>query len=231
MLIPGAFLLFIPTLAAMEYSAAKQRIGDQVAGTLVVREPTGARVTSGAPAMAGQAMVPIAPGVAPVVMARSGRRADQWRWPIAGSVALAATTMIATVIFTIDTAICGQVNDRYCQGDFDAPVWSGSQTAHALAIVCATLSLVALPFVIGFVIKKWVWTPISGGVWAGTFIAGVMVGLRVTRNVYASYYSESNADPYAFFVYLFLLGVGTLIPVICALLGILAGMGVDKLRA
>lgn len=230
MLIPGAFLLYIPTLAMMEFSLARQRLGDRMAKTIVVRAQHGAPMTRRALTTTGRPDVPAIQAGAPLVMAQSAQRDKDLRRLVVGSVALAATTMIATVIFTVDLTICSQTGIRHCDGDFDAPVWFGSTTAHNLAIVSAVLALIGIPFVVGWVAKKWVWTLVSGCVCAGAFIVGMFLGFWTVGSWYADYLSDSTDNAGGAVFYFLMLIVGPPIPVIFALLGTLVDMGVGKLR-
>jgi uncharacterized RDD family membrane protein YckC len=233
MLIPGAFLLFIPSLAMMENSPTKQRLGDRIAGTIVVRRRNGAIATkpqSRFDPMTGQ---PIVPGVQvgfPVAVATPRLRFEDWRLVVAGSLALGAATILATTIVTIDLAICSQTNARSCAGDFGSPVWPGSGSAHALAIISATLALVAVPLCIGFVARRWVWIPISGCVWGVTFVIAVILGYWITSSYYSDYYSESADNAGAVIAYFFFLIIGMPVPAIFALLGTLGGIGIGRLR-
>jgi uncharacterized RDD family membrane protein YckC len=181
MLIPGALLLFIPSLAMMESSPTKQRLGDRIAGTVAVRARSGTMVAS---------IAPNAQVEAPVGMAPSPLRTKDWQVLVAGSLALAATTIVATTILTIDLTLCSQIAMHNCDGDFGSPVWPGSETAHTLAILSATLALVAIPLCIGGVARRWVWIPVSGCVWGVGFVIAVILGYWITDRSYAAYTSE-----------------------------------------
>ncbi len=81
----------------------------------------------------------------------------------------------------------------------------------------------------GYVAKQWVWAPVSGCVGGGAFVIAVILGLWTTS--YSVYYSESTDNAGAGIAYFTLPIVGTPVPVIFAILGILAGRGMDQARA
>jgi uncharacterized RDD family membrane protein YckC len=230
MLIPGAVLLFIPSVAMMESSPTKQRLGDRIAGTIVVRARNGTIVTRRFDPMTGQPVVPTGQVKVPELVAQSRLRIEEWRLVVAGSLALAATTILATTIITIDLAICSQTHVQNCDGDFGSPVWPGTETAHALAIVSATLGMVTIPLCVGIVDRRWVWVAVSGCVWGVAFVLAVMLGYWITSNYYAAYYSELTDNAGAGIVYFFLLIIGWPVPTFFALVGMLGGIGIDRLR-
>ena len=230
MLIPGAMLLFIPSLAMMESSPTKQRLGDRIAGTVVVRARSGTMAARRSDPTTGQSIAPNAQAEAPEVMAPSPLRTKDWLLLVAGSLALAATTIVATTILTIDLTLCSQTAMRNCDGDFGSPVWPGSETAHTLAIISATLALVAIPLCIGGLDRRWVWIPVSGCMWGVGFVIGVILGYWITYRSYAAYTSELTDNAGAGIAYFTLLIIGWPIPAIFALLGILGGMGIVRWR-
>jgi uncharacterized RDD family membrane protein YckC len=230
MLIPGAWFLFIPSLAMMEFSPSKQRLGDRIAGTVVVRARNRTLPASDFDPTTVQPMVPSAQAESPVVLAQSPLRAENWRVLVAGSLALAATTIVATTILTIDLTLCSQIGMRNCDGDFGSPVWAGSETAHTLAFVSATFALVAIPLCIGGMARRWVWIPGSGCVWGVGFVIGMILGYWIVDRSYVAYTSELTDNAGAGPFYFLILIIGWPIPAIFALLGVLGGMGIVRLR-
>jgi uncharacterized RDD family membrane protein YckC len=205
-LIPGAFLVFIPTVVMIEFSARKQRLGDVVANTLVVRK---------VPATLPAPFVAAVPDQGVVFVRPSVRDEGNWHWLVAGAVLLAAAWTFFLTLFTVQFTTAARADSFDCYPWSRAPIWPHGDGGTAAVLILGVMAVVVIPAAVGVLSRSWLWVILCPVLLFTMSLPVMMVGGWITERYYSFYQANDCGAGYmlaaAWFFLPVIAGIPTLI--------------------
>ncbi|MGD9715262.1 MAG: RDD family protein [Thermomicrobiales bacterium] len=220
LLAPGVVLLWVPSILMMTFSQKRQRLGDMMAGTLVVRVPA-----TGPQLSANERHLTCAPNElqgTPMVIGH--RRSLDFRALAVGGT-LASVCYLAAIAFTTAQTLTENREGACCFPEVRSASWIHTDMGIALSLVLMLLSFVVVPVGVGFSTRSFAWIPIFGGLTFVLLIPAWIIGVMIAKRFFSGILTEDVSGA-SIFLMLGLIVV-PVVAVIPAAVGTIAGRAIQ----
>jgi uncharacterized RDD family membrane protein YckC len=205
-LVPSAFFVFIPTVLMIEFSARRQRLGEIVANTVVVRK---------APPSLPAPFVAAAPNQGVVFVRPSVSDEGDRRWLVASMLIQAVFWTLFLTLFTIQFTTAAHPESFDCYPWSRAPIWPHGDVGTVAVLAAGVLSVIVIPAAAGVLCRSWAWVILCPAMMFILSLPIMMVGGRLTERFYSAYQANDCGGSYmlaaAWFFLPVIAGIPTLI--------------------